>query len=85
MSTPHTSPARRTQLSLLVASNVRAEMARQQKGLSDLAEILHIGSRAASARHKGDQPFSLNEIATLAPWLGVTVDYLFSEPAALAS
>jgi transcriptional regulator with XRE-family HTH domain len=84
MSQITTQSSRNAQLHELVATNVRAEMAAQRKSTSDLASVLHMNQRAVQNRCSGKQPFSLNEVATIASWLGCGVSFLTAERSALA-
>lgn len=59
-----------------VASEVRAEMARQRKSGVDLAKILGKTPATARSRMKGDSPFDAREIAAIAAWLDVPLDSL---------
>jgi len=61
-----------------VASNVRAELAAQKKGSTDLAQILHLGYRAALRRFNGEQELSLNEISAVSLALRVPVSALMA-------
>ncbi len=54
-----------------VASEVRAELARQRRPQRAVAEALGISQAAASRRLRGELPFDVAELATLATVLGV--------------
>lgn len=63
--TPHPLRAR-------VAAEVRAELARQGKVPADVGEVLGLSRPTVTNRLRGDSPFDLDELETLAAWLGVT-------------
>lgn len=65
-----------------IVDAVRAEMGSQKKKLYELAEPLGLSWPTVSGRLNGHKPFNLDEIAKIADFLGVTVDYLH-EAAAL--
>jgi transcriptional regulator with XRE-family HTH domain len=54
------------------AAEIRAEMARQRKTQADLAEVLGLSQMAVSRRLNAEVDTSLDEIADIAEWLGVT-------------
>lgn len=54
-----------------VATEIRAEMARQKKTQEQLAEALGVNPVTASRRINGTAPFNIEEIFTVAQWLGV--------------
>lgn len=56
-----------------VATEVRAEMGRQFKSQSDLAELLEIDQGSASLRLRGLRSFRTEELVAIAEWLGVPV------------
>lgn len=62
----------------VVAANIRGEMAAQKRSNNELAAYLSISVSAAAKRLGGKQPFSLNETARVARWLGVPVSALFA-------
>jgi transcriptional regulator with XRE-family HTH domain len=70
---------------ILVAGEVRGEVARQFKHVDDVAEQLGITKSAASKKLNGWRAFSPDELATLADWLGVTVDHFVPRTRAAAS
>lgn len=61
-----------------VAANVRAEMAVQGKTAVELAEVLHVGHRAALHRRNGSIPFSLHDLQRVAEWLRVPISSLMT-------
>lgn len=54
-----------------IASEVRAEMARQRKTQGDLADALGISRPTAAKRLNAVQPFDASELYVVATWLGV--------------
>lgn len=75
----------------VVASNVRAEMARRRITQRDVATALGIAHSAVSHRLTGRTTFDVNELAVIAGLLGVEVAHLVhgvssdsSPPAAVA-
>lgn len=64
------------QLPQKVASEVRAEMGRQQKTLAQMAEAIDLDVQAARRRYRGEKPLTLDEVEILAAWLGVDLDQL---------
>jgi len=75
------------QLSVMqaMASQVRAELARQQRSQADVAGVLAISQSSVSRRLSGTQPFSAPELARLATWLGVPVAEFYRTPERAAS
>lgn len=63
-----------------IASEVRAELARQSKTQRDLGEILSLPQSAISLRLAGDRPFRGEELALLASRLGVPVEQFLRPP-----
>lgn len=59
-----------------VAAEIRSEMGWQNKRIPELASALNIESRAAKARYDGTREYTLDEIPTVAAWLGVSVTQL---------
>jgi transcriptional regulator with XRE-family HTH domain len=79
MSTRPTSP---------VAANVRAEIARRGLRHADLAAALGISAPAMSRRLNGEMTFDVDELQTVADFLGVDFTELMArtpEPAAQAA
>ncbi|WP_431800382.1 helix-turn-helix domain-containing protein [Microbacterium kunmingense] len=56
-----------------VAAGVRAELARQRKPTLDLVPLLGLNRNAVYRRVRGEIPFDLAQIQTVADYLGVTV------------
>lgn len=64
-----------------VAAEVRAEMARQDKSVDELAEVLGVKTRpTARLRLDGTTAFDTAELWAIATWLGVDVRKLTSTP-----
>lgn len=64
------------------AGNVRAEMARQNKSIGELAEVLGVTPHTAGRRYNGKVEFSATEVMALADWLSVELSALLTRPAA---
>lgn len=64
-----------------VAANVRAELARQCRTRRDLAAATGIDEYRVNKRVRGLVPFSADEIAAVARFLGVAVEQLVEPPA----
>jgi len=61
-------------------------MARQQKSISDLADIFGMERQAAKKRYDGDRDMTVTEVDLAAQWLEVDRMVLFDAvPAAVAS
>jgi predicted XRE-type DNA-binding protein len=58
-----------------IATEVRAEVARQQKSQRDIAAILGIPQPSVQLRLKGERPFRAEELVMLAEAFGVSVDH----------
>ena len=56
-----------------IAAEVRAEMGRQFKSQTDLAELLGVDQGSASLRLRGTRSFRSEELVAIADWLGVPV------------
>ena len=67
-----------------VAAEIRAEMARQRRTGRDLASVLQISQQSASRRMNGETDMSLDEIATVSDWLGLSPTALFERASAQA-
>lgn len=65
-------------LSQKVAAAVRAEMAVQQKTVTQMAEALGIDRKAMKLRYDGEKSMTLSEVERLAIWLGVDVEALLT-------
>ena len=66
-----------SQYSYFVAGEIRAEMARQRKTISELGEIIGKSRTMAHQRYTGAQEFSINETELVAKWLGVPSDQFY--------
>ena len=55
----------------VVASEVRAELARQHRTAGDLASVLQITPHTAGRRLRGEIPFDVIELVQIGLWLGV--------------
>jgi transcriptional regulator with XRE-family HTH domain len=55
-----------------VADEVRAELARQRRTASELAESLGVGAHTIGRRLSGETPFNVIELARVARFLGTT-------------
>lgn len=65
-----------------VASEVRAEMARQGKRNRELAPVLEVSEQAVSERMRGSIEFRLSELYAVARFLGVPISrFIPAEPA----
>lgn len=65
-----------------IAAEVRAEMARQNKSLRDLADALNLSHQSLAVRVRGDVAFRSDELVLLASALGVPVGEFVRVPAA---
>jgi len=63
------------------AGQLRAELARQRKSSSELAEALHLSQSAASRRLTGEISMDLDELSIIAAWLQVPVSSFMSSQA----
>ncbi|BBJ71037.1 hypothetical protein KPHES18087_05080 [Corynebacterium ulcerans] len=53
-----------------IAAEIRAEMARQQKSLSELSDAVGIPLSTIRRSVKGQRAFTIDELASVAAWLG---------------
>lgn len=67
-----------TTLAARVASNLRAEMARQYLGISDLGYFLGYSRNTASAIYHGRRALDMGELEAIAKWLDTTPGALVS-------
>lgn len=67
-------PANTDTYSPSIVNAVRAEMGRQSKKLNELVKPLGLSWPTVSGRLNGHKPFTLDEIAKIADFLGITVD-----------
>lgn len=72
-------------LSASVAAEVRALMARNRCRVAVLAQTLDLSRDATSKRLRGVVPFSLDELAAIAEFFGVTVHDLLPDSVPVAS
>jgi hypothetical protein len=54
-----------------VAGELRAEMARQGKTMSELCGVLQLSNKTARTRYMGQTELGLNEIEAVSVWLGI--------------
>lgn len=54
-----------------VASEVRAELARQRRTAGDLATVLGMTPHTAGRRLNGEVPFDVVELVQIGLWLGI--------------
>jgi transcriptional regulator with XRE-family HTH domain len=69
-------------LSGQVAATIRAEMARHKCRQQTIADALGLSVASVSRRLSGEQPFELDELATVAELFGLTVSDLIESDAA---
>lgn len=65
-----------------VAANVRAELGRHRRSQTELGQALGLTQSAVSRRLAGKVAFDIDELHTMAEWLGVTLAVLLGEQAA---
>lgn len=70
----------RQSLTQRVASEVRAEVARQNVTQYDLAEVLGVAQPSVSRRLTGKHPFDTDELDKLAAFFDVPVDRFLAVP-----
>lgn len=68
-----------------IATEVRAELARQSKTQRDVGEILGLPQSAVQLRLSGQRPFRAEELVVLANSLSVPVERFLQVPAAAAA
>lgn len=68
-----------------VASEIRAEIARQQRRQSDLTDVLDVSQSGVSARLNGRVDLTVNEVVAIAQWLGVDPSHWFGAELEVAS
>lgn len=59
-----------------VAESIRARMAAQQKSNRELSHLIGTSEWTASQKRRGLTPFTMDELFTVARWLGTTTDEL---------
>ncbi|MEU5939377.1 helix-turn-helix transcriptional regulator [Micromonospora sp. NPDC047548] len=69
----------------MIAAEVRAELARQNKTQRDLGDLLHITQPSVQLRLSGQRPFRAEELVLIADWLGVPPAQFLPEPASAAA
>lgn len=79
---PEVTTARLLPVRHAIAAEVRAEMARQNRTLRDIAPVLGIHHSGLALRVKGDIAFRAEELVALANALCVHVDQFVRIPAA---
>ena len=55
-----------------LAGELRAEIARQQRRMGDLSEVLGLSQPAVSARLNGRQPLTVDELVVISRWLDIS-------------
>lgn len=60
-----------------VAGNIRANMARTNRRISDLAEIIGKTPNSAGLKYNGRAPITVEEIGTISEWLNVPIAEFF--------
>lgn len=68
-----------------IAAEIRAEVARQRKRQNEMAAILGLTQQGLSLKLNGYRPFTAEELARLAAFLGVSTDQFMPQPAEVAS
>ena len=64
-------PADESIYSQALRANIRAELARHEVARNALVPVLHLSKSAVYARMRGERPFTADEIAELAAYLGI--------------
>ena len=67
-----------TERAAVIASNVRAEMARKRKRGTELAALLGISQAAASRRLTGETSLDVGEVCAIAEWMDVPITDLMA-------
>lgn len=65
-----------------IAAEVRAELARQNKTVADLGDVLGVTRQSMHLRLSGQQPFRGEELVLIARYLGVSAEQFFQAPTA---
>lgn len=65
----------------IIFENIRAELARRNYGIKDVAEVLEIDRGTAGAKLSGKREFSVTEAFKLSAYLldGLPLEYIFAE------
>jgi hypothetical protein len=71
-----------TRFAQKVSENLRAEMARKNLGINELAQALQCSRPTARSRFYGRSALTLGELSAAATWLGITIDDLTHEKVA---
>lgn len=58
-------------ITVAVADEIRAELARRRKSQADLADALHMTQAAISRRLSGTTPITIDEFFQICHWLGI--------------
>ena len=61
-----------------LAEEIRAELARQQKSRTDLANAMGVSQNTLTSRLTGRYPFLVDEVAVCAAFLGMTTSELIA-------
>ena len=77
MHSPELTP-QKASLSVLVATEVRAEMARQGRKRSEFARVIGVSAVTASRALWGHRALGLGELEHVAQWLGVEAGSLIA-------
>lgn len=64
---------------VVVAAKIRGRIAELGYRQADLAGVLGVSQQSVSKRLTGKVPFDVNELATVADWLGVSVMQLLGD------
>lgn len=64
----------------IIAGNIRAEMARQERSVPDLAEFLNLTPTTVRKSVKGTRPWRPKELDAVADWLDLDLDDLVAIP-----
>jgi hypothetical protein len=68
-----------------VASEVRAEMARQRKTATELADVIGVTQHTAGRRLSGAVPFTLVDLVLIGEWLDIDPRHLMPHQDRVAS
>lgn len=63
-------------LSQIVGARIRGQMAEQSRTQAELATVLNKSQQTVSKHLRGKVPIDLNELATIAGWLGLEIEEL---------
>lgn len=62
--------------SRIVSENIKAEMARRDEHRPELADVLDMHISSVAARFAGKQPWTIDQLVTIAHWLDVDLKVL---------